>query len=391
MNKFDEILSTIKQLPKVFETEEIALEDAYNRVLREDVRADMNMPPFHKSAMDGYACHIDDIANELEVLEVIQAGMMPTQQVGRNQCSKIMTGAAVPDGCDCVFKVEDSEAINEKTVRCINPRTARNICYIGENYRQGDILIKEGTMVSVPQMAVLAGAGYAKVKVSVRPKITVIATGSELVKPEEKPQPGQIRNSNSSQVITQLRKMNLEVVQNLQLKDDYELLTQTFNEALGNSDIVIFTGGASVGDFDFIPEILKEQGFKIFWDRTGFKPGNPMTFSQKGNKFVIGLSGNPVSSLVQFELLAKPAIYQLMGANYAPTRILAKLNFDFQRKKADRLAIVPVFFNEEGLIEEIPFHGSAHINALISATALMEIPLGTNTINKGETVYVRPL
>ena len=102
--------------------------------------------------------------------------------------------------------------------------------------------------------------------------------------------------------------------------------------------------------------------------------------TQKGNKFVIGLSGNPVSSLVQFELLAKPAIYQLMGANYAPTRILAKLNFDFQRKKADRLAIVPVFFNEEGLIEEIPFHGSAHINALISATALMEIPLGTNTI-----------
>ncbi|MFV0592266.1 MAG: molybdopterin molybdotransferase MoeA [Draconibacterium sp.] len=390
MNKFDEIQRQIKQFPKVFETEEVVLKDAYNRVLREDIRADMNMPPFHKSAMDGYACHIEDIANGLDVLEVIQAGMMPTKQVGRNQCSKIMTGAAVPDGCDCVFKVEDSEMIDENMVRCVNPRTARNICYIGEDYHKGDILISEGTVVSVPQMAVLAGAGYAKVKASVRPKITVIATGSELVQPDEKPQTGQIRNSNSSQVITQLRKMNLEVAQNLQLKDDYELLTQTFNNALENSDIIIFTGGASVGDFDFIPEILKEQGFKIYWERTGFKPGNPMTFSQKGNKFVIGLSGNPVSSMVQFELLAKPVLYQLMGAKYAPTRILAKLNFEFQRKKADRLAIVPVFFSDDGLVEEIPFHGSAHINGLISATALMEIPLGTNKINKGETVYVRP-
>ncbi|RIJ50707.1 molybdopterin molybdenumtransferase MoeA [Maribellus luteus] len=391
MSKFDEILSLIKQLPEVFETEEVALQDAFNSVLREDVLADMNMPPFHKSAMDGYACHFEDLGNEMEVLEVIHAGMMPTQTVGRNQCSKIMTGAAVPDGCDCVFKVEDSEEVAEKTVRCINLRTARNICYTGEDYQQGDVLIKEGTIISVPQMAVLAGAGYAKVKVSARPRITVIATGSELVEPHEKPEPGQIRNSNSSQVITQLRKMNLEVAENLQLKDDYDLLTHKFNEALENSDMVIFTGGASVGDFDFIPEILKEQGFKIYWDRTGFKPGNPMTFSQKGNKFAIGLSGNPVSSLVQFELLAKPAIYQLMGAKYTPTRIMATLNFDYRRKKADRLAIVPVYFGNDGKIEEIPFHGSAHINALISATALMEIPLGVDTINKGETVYVRPL
>lgn len=240
-------------------------------------------------------------------------------------------------------------------------------------------------------MAVLAGAGQTNIEVCKRPRITLIATGSELVSPSEKPQPGQIRNSNTSQVISQLQKMNLDVINNMTLTDDYQILVETFDNALANSDIVLFTGGASVGDFDFIPEILKEKDFHIYWDRTGIKPGNPMTFSQKDEKFVIGLSGNPVSSLAQFELIAKPVIYRLMGANYKPLRIQASMAFDYQRKKADRTAIVPVLIDETGLITEIPFHGSAHINALVSANALLEVPVDITHINKGERAYVRPL
>jgi molybdopterin molybdotransferase len=240
-------------------------------------------------------------------------------------------------------------------------------------------------------MAVLAGAGYAEVLVSKRPKVTVIATGSELVSPSETPKPGQIRNSNSSQVITQLRKMNLELVAELMLVDDYELLTKSFNKALESSDFIVFTGGASVGDFDFIPEILKEQSFKIYWDHTGIKPGNPMTFSEKDGKFVFGLSGNPVSSFVQFELIAKPVICKLLGANYTPLRVKARMNFTYQRKKANRLAIIPVVIDSNGAISEIPFHGSAHINALAFANALLEVPLGVSTIQNNEFAYVRPL
>lgn len=391
MSKYLEIKNIIKQLPFSFETEEVALENAFNRVLREDVIADMDMPPFHKSAMDGYACRFEDIGNELEVLEVIQAGMFSRLTPGKNQCVKIMTGAAVPTGCDCVFKVEDSLELDEKHVKCTNLKTARNICYQGEDYQENEVLIKQGTIISTPQMAVLAGAGYVKVKVTRQPKISVIATGSELVAPSEKPKPGQIRNSNTSQLLSQLHQMNLDVVGNLTLVDDYKLLTETFTEALQKSDLIIFTGGASVGDFDFIPEILKEQGFNIYWDNTGIKPGNPMTFSEKNRKFVIGLSGNPVSSLAQFELIAKPLIYKLLVANYQPLRILGTMDFDYQRKKADRVAIVPVIIDERGLITEIPFHGSAHINALVSANALLEVPLNTNTINRGEPAHVRPL
>ncbi|MEZ5106318.1 MAG: molybdopterin molybdotransferase MoeA [Draconibacterium sp.] len=391
MEKFEEIQQIMESLLPDFKVEEIELKDALNRVLQEDILADMDMPPFHKSAMDGYACHLEDIGNEMEVLEIIQAGTMPTKKVGKNQCSKIMTGAAVPEGCDCVFKVEDSETIGNNMVICTNARTKKNICYQGEDYQTGEVLIKKGTIINVSQMAVLAGAGKYKVKVSKRPRISVITTGSELVEPDEIPQKGKIRNSNSSQLISQIQKMNINVSYWGLMMDDFELLSEKFEQALNESDYVFFTGGASFGDFDFIPEILKKYGFQVYWNRTGVKPGNPMTFSQKGNKYCFGLSGNPVSSLVQFEFIAKPVIYKLLGANYQPFRIKAQLTFDFQTKVADRLVVIPVIINSEGEIELIPFHGSAHINALVFANALMEIPNNVQAIKKGEYAYVRPL
>jgi molybdopterin molybdotransferase len=391
MGKFNEILEIIKSLSPNYKTELIELKDTFNRVLQEDIFADADMPPFHKSAMDGYACHFEDIGNELVVTETIQAGMLASSAVGKNQCAKIMTGATVPLGCDCVFKVEDSEILGTNLVRCTNPRTMKNICYQGEDFKTGELLIKKGTIVNVSQMAVMAGVGKVEVKVSARPKISLIATGSELVEPHEIPAHGKIRNSNASQVISQLRKMNLEVNYVGLAKDDFESLTHLFNKTFKESDFVIFTGGASVGDFDFIPEILKNQGFNVFWDRTGIKPGNPMTFSQKGDKYCFGLSGNPVSSLVQFEMIVKPVIYRLLGANFLPLRILAPVSFDYQQKNADRLNLKPVIINESGLIEEIRFNGSAHINALVFANALMEIQIGQNEIKKGELAYVRPL
>lgn len=391
MGKFDEIQEIIKTLPASLTTEVVELKNALGRVLQEDIFADADMPAFHKSAVDGYACHFEDIANPLEVLEVITAGMVPTKTVGKNQCSKIMTGAVVPAGCDCIFMVEDTEKYAETQIRCTNRATKKNILFRGEDYRSGEKLIKKGTIIQVSQMAVLAGAGKTKITVSALPKVALIATGSELVEPSEIPADGKIHNSNASQIMAQLQKMNLPVNYIGLAKDDFALLTQLFQQVLEKHDFVIFTGGASVGDFDFIPEILKQQGFNIFWDRTGIKPGNPMTFSQKENKYVFGLSGNPVSSLVQFELIAKPAIYRLLGANYKPFRIKAPLSFDYRQRKADRLILVPVIINTDGLVEAIPFNGSAHINALVYANALMEIQVGETEILTGNLVYVRPL
>lgn len=391
MGQFEEIQNIIKNLSPAFKTEVIDLYTTFGRILQEDIFADGDMPPFHKSAVDGFACHSEDLANELEVQETVQAGAVPAKTVGKNQCSKIMTGAMIPAGCDCVFMVEDAEKTGETSVRCTNPNTRKNICYQGEDYQSSEMLIRKGTIVNVSQMAVLAGVGKTKVRVSALHKIALIATGSELVEPHEKPLPGKIRNSNASQLISQLQKMNFDVNYIGLANDNFEELTRLFTETLKNHEIVIFTGGASVGDFDFIPEILKQQGFEIFWTRTGMKPGNPMTFSKKGEKYVFGLSGNPVSSLVQFELIAKPVLYQLSGAEYQPLRIKAPLSFDFKQRKADRLILIPVTINKNGEVESIPFNGSAHINSLVFADALMEIQPGQTENNRGENVYVRPL
>jgi molybdopterin molybdotransferase len=193
------------------------------------------------------------------------------------------------------------------------------------------------------------------------------------------------------QVLAQLQKMGLSATY-LGLADDnyYELLTLVSN-SIKDFDVLIFTGGASVGDFDFIPHIFKELKFETLWDRTGLKPGNPMTVAKKGNKYCIGLSGNPVSSLVQFELIARQLLFKLQGANYKPVRIKARMATGFKRKKADRVAIIPVNINSNGEVETINFHGSAHLNSLVYATALMEISVGVTNITKGEFVYVRPL
>lgn len=391
MNKFLQIQEQIEALQTNFEIEEIDLKDALNRVLQEDVYADSNMPPFDKSAMDGYACRIEDIENNLELLEIINAGFVPTIEVGKNQCSKIMTGAKVPKGADCVFKVEESEITESGKIQCTNVKTHKNICYLGEDYKTGEVLIQKGAVINVSQMAVLAGAGYHRVKVTRLPKVAIITTGTELVEPHEKPTEGKIRNTNTSQLLSQLTKMNLAVTYLGIVADDYNKLSEVFTNAIADNDFVFFTGGASVGDFDWIPKILEDQKFEIFWDRTGIKPGNPMTFSKKGNKYCFGLSGNPVSSLIQFEFLAKPTLYKLMGANFEPFRLKAVLANDFFRKNADRMGVVPVRINAVGKIEKIPFNGSAHINALVSANALLEFPLNETKLRKGETGYVRPL
>jgi len=391
MSKFTDIEQQISKILPVFEVEEISLKDAFGRVIQEDVLADSDMPPFHKSAMDGFACRLEDIQNELDVLETINAGKVPTFEIAPNTCSKIMTGAMIPMGADCVFKIEESEETDVNRVRCTNQKTKLNICYQGEDYKTGEVLLRKGTIVNVSQMAVLAGAGYAKIKVSALPKIAVIATGSELVEPQDSPTPGKIRNSNASQILTQLRKINIQADYHGIAGDDFSELTKIFSDALEKYDYVIFTGGASNGDFDLIPKILKAHNFSILWNTTGIKPGNPMTFAQKENKFCFGLSGNPVSSMVQFEIIVKPVVYKLLGASFQPLRIKTELALEYNRRQADRLELVPVAINSEGQAELIPFNGSAHINALAFANALMEVPEGKNILLKREMVYVRPL
>jgi len=391
MSTYSEIQQKILNLKPDFITETVSLNNSFNRILQQDILADMDMPPYDKSSMDGYACRLQDIENELEMLEIIQAGKLSTYKIGKNQCSKIMTGAAVPENADCVFKIEESTTLSSGKIRCLKLNTKKNICYKAEDYALNQILIKKGSIIQSPQIAVLAGAGYSNVEVSLPPKIALISTGSELVEPHIKPPKGMIRNSNSSQINSQLQRMNLSAKYVGLFGDDFNKLSSIFQQVSENYDYIIFTGGASNGDFDFIPKILESHDFEIFWQTTGIKPGNPMTFAKKGNKYCFGLSGNPVSSMVQFEFLVKPIIYKLLGASYNAFRVKATLEPHYKRSINGRFGVEPVIINSKGLVEIIPFHGSANINALIYANAFMEVPEDISEFKNGDQVYVRPI
>ena len=388
---YQKLLNIIANIEADTQTESKELSQALQCVLQEDILAEMDMPPFNKSAMDGYACRREDLGNELKVLEVIPAGIMPTKKIGKNECSKIMTGAALPEDADCVFKVEESKETEAGLIICMNAKTKNNICYLGEDYKRQEVLIQKGCILGPDHLAVAAGAGYQKLQVSKMPSVGLIITGSELLDPGVPMQAGKIRNSNGIQISSLLQKMGITCNYYGIVGDELELLTHNIEKAFLENDIVMVTGGASMGDFDFVPKFLVNEGFKIYWERTGLKPGNPMTFASRKGKYFFGLSGNPVSSLVQFEYLAKPVLYQLLGASYQAFRFRAVLESDFIRKNADRQAVLPVILNAAGKIEQVDFNGSAHINGLASGNAFIEMPVGVFELKKGDWAYVRQI
>lgn len=391
MSNYEKILERIGALEQICPVQEAGLGESLGFILREDILAESPMPSFNKSAVDGYACRKQDLGQELRVLEMIAAGKVPMHMIGEHQCAKIMTGGVVPEGADCVFMIEDAEITDTQTVRCTNPQSNLNICYLGEDYQPGDVLVKKGSLLGAEHLAVIAGTGRQHIRVARMPSVGVLVTGSELVAFDRVPEEGKIRDTNSIQLISLLKQMHLKPVFYGIISDKYEELRAHFQQAIKENEIVILTGGAAEGDFDLVPKIIDDEGFEVLWTRTGLKPGNPMTCAVKNRTWVFGLSGNPVSSFVQFTFLVKPMIYQLLGAEVSPTRIRGRMKSGYTRKNGSRLGIIPARITGEGEIEPVLFNGSAHINAIPQADVLLEIPAGTTTIEKGEMSYVRPI
>ncbi|WP_430815053.1 molybdopterin molybdotransferase MoeA [Carboxylicivirga sp. RSCT41] len=389
MIQYEEAITVIKQQSEVLSEEHIELRSALNRVLASDVCIDMNMPPFNKSAMDGYACRRADLGNELKIIETIFAGKDPENKIEENECAKIMTGAVVPEGADCVFMIEDAELINDAFVRCTNTSTKSNISLKGEDALKGDVLLAANTRLEARHLPVLAMAGHTMVKVCRLASVAIIASGTELVEPSETPQSFQIRNSNSSQLLAQLQQCGITASYKGIIKDDGDLLEKSISMALQQNDVLVLTGGVSVGEYDLIPDLLKKLGYEIMVSKTAIQPGKPMVFARKGNSYCFGLSGNPVSSYIQFELYVRPFLYALMGHNYQPTQLSLPVSTDYSRKKDARLLFAPATINEKSEVVPLNFHGSAHINGLSAALVLFEIPIGTKEIKKGDLVNVR--
>ena len=386
---FEEALRTVLESARRLGTERVDIIHAIDRILAEDAKSDMDMPPFNKSAMDGYACRRADLANELEVVETIPAGYTPTKSIEPNQCAKIMTGASVPQGADCVVMVEFTENPTDGTVRFVGENTADNICIKGEDVKAGDVVLSKGTRIRPQHIAVLASVGCAQPVVSKRPRVGILATGDELVQPACRPGPSQIRNSNSFQLSAQVESMGA-VAKNYGIaKDTDKAIDKMFKEAVEENDVVIVSGGVSMGDFDLVPGILSQNNINLLFEKVAIKPGKPTVFGVSENIYCFGLPGNPVSTFVLFELLVKPFLYKLMDYEYKPDTVKMPLAESFKRKKTERQTWIPVVITDVGMLKTIDYHGSAHINALCIANGLISIGVGVAEIEEGTVVPVR--
>lgn len=372
-------------------TETINYQKSVGRVLAEDIKSDINMPPFDKSAMDGYACRQEDLANELEVIELIPAGVYPTKTVEKNQCSKIMTGAPVPKGADTVIMIEHTEETGENTIVYKKDSSKTNICYLAEDVKEEDIVLKKGTILMSKHIPVLAAVGATEFQCFKTPCLAIVSTGDELVEPEIKPEPSQIRNSNAYQMVAQAEAIGIQVEYIGIAKDTKESTRQMLQKSIQDADIIMMSGAVSMGDFDFVPIVLKESGIDIHFHGVETKPGKKTVFGTNSNKWFIGVPGNPVSSFVQFEMLIKPMIYKIMGADFKQANYKIPMAHGFKRKNGRRKAFEPILINQAGEVEQVEYHGSAHINALSYAEGLMIINEGVTELKKGDLVDVRPI
>ncbi len=391
MIKFEKAIDIIKANQLMLGSEKVDLKESMNRVLREDVVSDIDMPPFNKSAMDGYACRRDDIANELEVVEIIQAGYEPQKRIGKNQCSKIMTGAMMPTGADCVIMIEEVEELSKSKIKFKGEKTSNNICLLGEDVIVGQKLLSAGTRITAKEIASLALCGHVNPLVSKKPKIGIIATGDEIVEPYVTPKKSQIRNTNSYQLIAQCIQFGCEPTYYGIALDTEDAIGNTIIKAKEENDLIIITGGVSMGDFDLVPSVLIKIGFEILFDQVAIQPGKPTVFGRYENKFVFGIPGNPVSSFICFEIFVKEFLAGVMGLKDHSKVFKMQLAKEIKRKKNKRLAWVPVKINSEGKAESVEYHGSAHINALAYADGITSIPIGVNEIKEGSVVDVRQI
>ena len=391
MKTFEEAFEIIMRY--VFETgtETIPFYDSCSRILAEDISSDTDMPPFNRSAVDGYACHNSEIYNELEVVELIPAGKVPQKAVGKNQCSKIMTGAIVPDGCDIVFMVEDSQIMPSGNIKYTGIRQKLNISYKGEDVKTGDVILKQGKFIKPQDVAVMASAGHTKVVVKKMPEVGIISTGDELVEPSEMPQISQIRNSNAYQLLTQVTRAGGKGRYYGIAPDIEDATFQIISKAIAENDIVLLTGGVSMGDFDFVPAVLKRAGVEILFDQVNVQPGKPTTFGSHPKAVVFGLPGNPVSSFIQFETLVRPFINKMMGYDWRPVEHKMPLAVRYERKSAFRMGWIPVTVNDDREVIPVDFHGSAHITALPYSDGIIVIKPGNKYLEKGEIVSVRQI
>ncbi len=375
--------------------EQVGFQEALGRVLAEDLIATCDVPPFERSSMDGYAVRAADVMNSPVKLKVVgesRAGGEIAPGIRAGEAVAIMTGAPVPEGADAVEVIEQCEIGDDaREVRILKPvRLRENIAPRGSEAKAGAVVLAAGHRVGPAEIAVMATFGYERVKVYGRPRIAIFATGDELVEFYQTPRPGQIRNSNAYCLAAQLRLIGLEPDYLGIVRDDREELRRKMLEGL-ERDVLIITGGVSMGEYDFVRDVFRDLELEILFSKVAIKPGKPTVFARRGEKLVFGLPGNPISALITFECFVRPAVGRLCGMT-APElpRMHGELLGDM-RQSPGRTAFMPawVTWRDGGWkVEPLLWKSSADIVGFTGANAAFIFPKNRDLLRKGEIVEV---
>lgn len=369
---------------------------ALGLVLAQEAASDLDMPPFDKALMDGYALRTTDLSGHstnLSVIEEVVAGQTPRHEIQAGQATRIMTGAPVPRGADAVIMVERTRLLDPNTVAIDGPlKPGQNILTRGREMRDGEVILRPGTCLGPTEYGLLAATGHATIRAHPRPHVAILPTGDEIVPTSVKPGPGQIRNSNGPMLFAQVQRAGGVPVPIDIAGDRLDRLRPLVERGL-QEDVLLLSGGVSAGKLDLVPEVLAGLGVEILFHKVAMKPGKPLLFGVKGKTLVFGLPGNPVSSLVCFELFVAPALRKLAGHKEpGPVWLEAQLEADFPHR-SDRETYHPVRLVALGSILRFrpqPWFGSPDLRGLLEANGFARLPSGDHQHQAGTLFPVMP-
>jgi len=375
------------------QTESISLLNALGRVIAQEVRADRDYPPFDRSIRDGYAVRASDThpGATVRCIGELKAGDTPTVSVRPGTCIQIMTGAALPAGADAVLMVEHTQRSGDTVTpdRAVSP--GQHVVSRGSEQSAGKNVLTKGTRLGFAQLAAAAQVGTSQATVFRKPRIAILSTGDEVVDFTSTPGPFQIRNSNSVSLAAQVKTLHAEPILLGNAKDTHADLRAKISTGL-ESDVLVLSGGVSAGKYDLVEPVLREFDAEFIFDAVAIRPGKPVVFATCKGKPVFGLPGNPVSTMVTFDLFVRPAIEILSGAEPAALLLLEAVVAEGMQEKPGLTHFLPatIEYGEHPRVTPLRWQGSGDIIAMSRANCLLVIPPDRETINAGERVHVLP-
>ncbi|MCF7929618.1 MAG: molybdopterin molybdotransferase MoeA [Spirochaetales bacterium] len=421
--------------------EETGIHSACGRVLSQPVLNRVDSPPFDKAAMDGFAVNSADYRGEpgetLRLIETVAAGQVPRRTPGPGECVQIMTGAKMPEGTDKVIRVEYTDAGKKQgpgpgqagpgqagaaasagspapaggeqpqkhtelepgtpptagapapgsTITVHTPEPAGNMIDKGENIRAGEVLLQPRRLAA-HHIGILAAGGVDRIPVRRQARVGILTTGSEICEPGQELGAGRIYNSNGSQLAAQVESAGAIALPYGIVEDEPSALEAAVDHALEEADILLLSGGVSMGEFDFVPQVLRKAGVEVLFHRLAIKPGRPTLFGRKGDSFVFGLPGNPVSTFIIFEVMVRQFLGILNGVSIDRPVVRGTLSAGVFRKSSSRVEYRPARFYA-GVIEPLSYYGSSHLNALSEANCIYRMDQGVSEFPEGMVIDAR--